>query len=179
MNARLDLIDMNMHEKLRVQQVGDKYQIPKAPYNLTLAEKRQVVTLLSKLVVPDSYSSNITRCVTLDDGKIQGMKSHDCHIFMQDLLIPTFRGILDDKVLEPLAELSLFFKQLCCKTLKVEILEEMEKNIAMTLCKLERIFIPAFFDVMVHLVVHLATEAKLAGPVPFRWQYPFERYFTS
>jgi len=53
----------------------------------------------------------------------------------------------------------------------------MEKNIVVILCKLERIFIPAFFDVMVHLVVHLATEAKLAGPVPFHWQYPFERYF--
>jgi len=140
---------------------------------LTLTEKRQVVTLLSKLVVPDSYSSNITRCVTLDDGKIQGMKSHDCHIFMQDLLISTFRGMFDDKVLETLTELSLFFKQLCCMTLKVEILGEMKNNIVVTHCKLERIFIPVFFDVMVHLVVHLATEAKLAGPVPFRWQYPF------
>jgi len=82
LKARLDLIDMNMHEKLRVQHVGDKYQIPKAPYNLTLTKRRQVVTLLSKLVVPDSYCSNINQCVTLDDCKIQDMKSHDCHIFM-------------------------------------------------------------------------------------------------
>jgi len=29
LNSRLDLIDMNMHEKLRVQRVGDKYQIRK------------------------------------------------------------------------------------------------------------------------------------------------------
>ncbi|XP_056683289.1 uncharacterized protein [Spinacia oleracea] len=51
----------------------------------------------------------------------------------------------------------------------------MEKNIAITLCKLERIFIPAFFDVMIHLPIHLATEARLAGPVHYRWMYRFER----
>lgn len=37
-------------------------------------------------------------------------------------------------------------------------------------------FPSSFFTVMVHLVVHLATEAKLAGPVHYRWMYPIERY---
>lgn len=44
------------------------------------------------------------------------------------------------------------------------------------LCKLEKIFPPAFFDVMVHLAVHLPREAMLAGPVQYRWMYPIERY---
>ena len=76
---------------------------------------------------------------------------------------------------DALVELSLFFKQLCSKALKVEVLERLEKSIAITLCKLERIFVPSFFDIMVHLTVHLATEAKFAGPVQYRWMYPFER----
>lgn len=44
------------------------------------------------------------------------------------------------------------------------------------LCKLEKIFPPAFFDIMVHLAVHLPREAKLVGPVGYRWMYPIERY---
>ncbi|PRQ38545.1 hypothetical protein RchiOBHm_Chr4g0415141 [Rosa chinensis] len=28
---------------------------------------------------------------------------------------------------------------------------------------------------MTHLPIHLAREAILAGPVQFRWQFPFER----
>ncbi|KAM3200501.1 hypothetical protein P3L10_032863 [Capsicum annuum] len=32
---------------------------------------------------------------------------------------------------------------------------------------------------MVHLVTHLATEAKLAGPVNYRWMYPIERYLGT
>jgi len=83
--------------------------------------------------------------------------------------------VLDEKALEPLVELSNYFKQLCSKTLDVNVLDQMEKDIAITLCKLERIFIPAFFDVMVHLSVHLVTEAKLAGPIPFQWMYHVER----
>ena len=31
------------------------------------------------------------------------------------------------------------------------------------------------YDIMEHLSVHLAHEAKLAGPVQYRWMYPFER----
>ena len=103
------------------------------------------------------------------------LKSHDCHVFIQDLLTPAFHGKLDNDVCEALVKLSLFFKHLCSMALKVEVLERLEKSIAITLCKLERVFVPSFFDIMVHLTVHLGTEAKLAGLVQYRWMYPFER----
>ncbi|XP_075473639.1 uncharacterized protein LOC142504741 [Primulina tabacum] len=41
---------------------------------------------------------------------------------------------------------------------------------------LERYFPPAFFTISVHLTIHLAREARLCGPVQFRWMYPFERF---
>ncbi|XP_065860184.1 uncharacterized protein [Euphorbia lathyris] len=59
------------------------------------------------------------------------------------------------------------------------MLERLELQIPITLCKLEKIFPPAFFDVMVHLAVHLATEAKLGGPVQYRWMYPIERFLRK
>lgn len=74
-------------------------------------------------------------------------------------------------------ELSLFFKELCSETLQLQVLEQLEKDIALILCKLEMIFPPSFFDVMVHLAIHLAHEAIIAGPVRYRWMYPIERYF--
>ena len=57
------------------------------------------------------------------------MKSHDCHVFMQNLVLPAFRGIVDDKVIEPLVEVSRYFKQLCSKTLTVDVLDQMETRI--------------------------------------------------
>lgn len=61
----------------------------------------------------------------------------------------------------------------------VEDVEKMRKDIVEILCKLEMIFPPAFFDVMVHLAVHLPNEVLLGGPVHYRWMYPIERYKQS
>ncbi|CAN1325054.1 hypothetical protein LINPERPRIM_LOCUS33363, partial [Linum perenne] len=41
---------------------------------------------------------------------------------------------------------------------------------------MEMIFPPAFFTVMVHLVLHLVDEVRRGGPVQYRWMYPIERY---
>ena len=32
-----------------------------------------------------------------------------------------------------------------------------------------------FFDIMVHLTVHLVHEVRLCGPIYLRWMYPFKR----
>ena len=76
---------------------------------------------------------------------------------------------------DALTELGFFFKQLCCKTLKVEEVEKMKSDIVVILCKLEMIFPPAFFDIMVHLAIHLPNEALLGGPVQNRWMFLTER----
>ena len=38
---------------------------------------------------------------------------------------------------------------------------------------------PAFFDIMIHLPVHLATEALIGGPVLYRQMYPIEQYMRT
>ena len=52
----------------------------------------------------------------------------------------------------------------------------LEANIVEILCQMETMFPPSFFDIMVHLPIHLANEIRLGGPVQFRWMYPIERY---
>ncbi|XP_023882805.1 uncharacterized protein LOC111995129 [Quercus suber] len=65
--------------------------------------------------------------------------------------------------------------RLMLKDPKQSELEKLEERIVLILCKLERFFPPAFFDVMVHLAVHLSREPILGGPVQYRWIYPIER----
>ena len=113
--------------------------------------------------------------MNLKKRKITFLKSHDSHILMQRLLPLAIRNLLPKNVCEVLIELSEFFKEICSKVLRVENLDSLEKKIALMLCKLERLFSLAFFDVMVHLLVHLPSEAKIGGPVNYRWMYPLER----
>jgi hypothetical protein len=59
--------------------------------------------------------------------------------------------------------------------LNVDHIERLEMNIIKTICKLEMIFPPSFFDSMEHLPMHLSFKAKVGGPVQYRWMYSFER----
>ena len=127
----------------------------------------------------DGYATNLSRNVSINDGKISGLKSHDCHVLLQKLLPIAIRPYFNKDLCTTLVELCSFLQKLCAKTLYVNDLEKLEEGIVLILCKLERIFPPAFFDVMVHLMVHLPREAKLARAVSYRWMYPFERYIFT
>ena len=101
------------------------------------------------------------------------MKSHHCHVFMECLLPVALRELFDH-VWRPLTKLSRYFRDLCSSSLKIDDLLMMKKNILIILCKLERIFPFGFLHSMQHLLVHLAYEAQMCGPVQYRWIYPSE-----
>lgn len=179
MKARMDLAALGIRPELHLTPKGNKFVIPSSCYTLSPAERKSFCEWLKTVKFPDGYASNISRCVNVKECKVSGMKSHDCHVLLQRILPVALRGFLASDVSSALIELGLFFRELCCKTLKLEILERLEKNIAVILCKLELIFPPAFFDVMVHLAVHLPHEAILRGPVHYRWMYPIERFLKT
>jgi hypothetical protein len=131
--------------------------------------------LVKNLKFPDGYTAGFRRAVNLDTGKLSRVKSHDYHIFMERLLPVMFHGYLDDFVWTALAELSHFYRQLCAKEIKKDMMEKLEDEIPVLLCKLEKIFPPGWFNPMQHLLVHLPYEAKIGGPLQYRWMYHIER----
>src|SRR3954468_18052941 len=78
-----------------------------------------------------------------------------------------------------LTEISQYFRELTSTTLNVGMLVQIEKDIPIILCKLEQFLPPEFFDSMEYLPVHLAYEARICGPVQYRWMYPFERFLKT
>ena len=107
--------------------------------------------------MPDGYASNISCRVNLKERKISGLKSHDNHILMQQLLPIALRGSLPSHITKTLIKLACFFRKICSKTLMVSVIVNAEADIAVTLCELEKIFPQSFFTMMVHLVMHLVT----------------------
>ncbi|XP_030936242.1 uncharacterized protein LOC115968027 [Quercus lobata] len=177
--ARLDLADMGIRSELHLQRKSDdQYTILAACFHMTSLEIDGFLQVLKDVTVPDVYASNISRRVNMKERKISGLKSHDNHILMQQLFPIALRGSLPSHVTRPLIKLACFFREICSKTLMVSDIVSSEAEIAVTLCELEKIFPPSFFTMMVHLVMHLAAEAKIGGPVHYRWMYPIERYLS-
>jgi hypothetical protein len=107
--------------------------------------------------------------------KLIQLKSHDYHIIMERLMSVMFQGYFDDAMWMVLAELSYFYRQLCAKEIMVEMMEKLEKEIPVLICKMEKKISPRFFNPMQHLLRHLPYEAKVGGPVQYRWMYHIER----
>ena len=68
-----------------------------------------------------------------------------------------------------MTEISLFFKDLCSSTLRIENLVQMAENIVVISNKMKMILQPRLFDMMEHLAIHLVHESLLGGPVQYRW----------
>ncbi|RLN36219.1 uncharacterized protein C2845_PM03G29660 [Panicum miliaceum] len=158
---------------------NDNYTLPPALYFLDKDEKKSLCQFLQRAKMPDGFSSNIRRCVDANACKVSRLKTHDYHIILQKLLPLIVRKILLEDVVMPLIQLSRFFTALCSKELVGEDLDKLSSSIKETLCRLEMVFPPVFFDIMIHLPVHLAEEAKLGGPMCYRWMYPVERYLRT
>ena len=172
LNSRLDLVEMGLRSELAPRFESKRTYLPPACYKLSTMEKKVFCQTLSQLKVPYGYSSNLRNLVSMEDLKLYGLKSHDYHALMQQFLPVSLRSILPKHVRNSIYRSSFIFNALCSKVVDVPSLDE----IVVTLCLFEKYFPLSFFDIMVHLTVHLVREVRLCGPVYFRWMYPFERF---
>nr|XP_012567360.1 uncharacterized protein LOC105851255 [Cicer arietinum] len=133
--ARKDLSLLCFRGDLEMQVLSNgKMGKPKTNYTLTSSDAKLVCKWLKDLRMPYGYASNLARCADVEKGTILGMKSHDCHVFMECLLPIAFHS-LPEFVWKPLTELSRFFKDLCCNTLRLDDLVKLNDNIPIIICK--------------------------------------------
>jgi hypothetical protein len=179
--ARVDLQALCDRPKQHMQppRSGKQWRRPRADFVLTPAQRRVALEWMQNLMFPDGYAANLRRAVNLTTQRVHGMKSHDFHIWLERLLPAMVRGFLPENIWQVLAELSYFFRQLCAKELSLTVVEALEKAAPVLVCKLEQIFPPGFFLAMQHLIVHLPYEARMWGPMQFRWCYPIERIIKT
>ena len=174
--SRLDLLEMGLRSELAPRFGLKRTYLPPACYTLSKEEKKIVLQTLADLKVPEGYCSNFRNLVSMEELKLSGLKSHDYHALMQQPLPVAIRSVLPKHVRYAITRLCFFFNALCSKVVDVPRLNDLQQEIVVILCLLEKYFPPSFFDIMIHLIVHLVREVRLCGPVYMRWMYPFERY---
>uniref|UniRef100_I1PJB6 Transposase Tnp1/En/Spm-like domain-containing protein n=1 Tax=Oryza glaberrima TaxID=4538 RepID=I1PJB6_ORYGL len=112
LNSRLDLQALGIRSDLHPIEVEDKFYLPPAPYSMTSEEKKLFCKVLNGVKFPDGYASDIRRNVQVNEKKIIGLKSHDNHVILQQLLPLAVRRILPENVSAALVRVSNFFKQI-------------------------------------------------------------------
>ena len=97
-NARKDLVEMGVHLELQPQHHGKRTYLPPLCHTLSKFETLSFCGCMRGVKVQQGYSSNIKSLVSMQDLKLMGLKSHDCHVLMQDFLSVSIRGILPKNV---------------------------------------------------------------------------------
>jgi hypothetical protein len=177
-NARKDLKDLRIKEQLWLKKQNEKEIQKPSHFWLRKEEKKMFLQTLHDLRVPVGFGSNWKNIVTEDTLELKGMKSHDYHILMQHLIPMLVQHAYRDRneIRHILKSICTFFNALCSRTIDLDKLNILERGMARSLCELEKVCPPSMFVIMMHLPIHLAYEARVCGPVYYRWMYPFERY---
>jgi hypothetical protein len=102
---------------------------PRASFVLKKNTQLLIYKRLKSLRFPDGHASNISRLVNIEDCRLYGMKSHDCHVFMQTLIPLAFRDLLSKGIWDALKEISHFFRDIYSSKLNVEHIERLQRNI--------------------------------------------------
>nr|GEV77847.1 hypothetical protein [Tanacetum cinerariifolium] len=159
-------IEKNVCEELAAKVIPEKCgtYLPPASYTMSKIKKTKFCQCLQGIKVPSSYSDNIKKLVSMKDLKLSGIKSHDCHVLMTQMIPIAIRRILPNHI--RLTKLCLFFNMIHSKVIDPEVLDKWQHDVILMLCRLEMYFPPPFFDVMVHLVSNIVREIRMCGP-PF------------
>ena len=158
---------MGIHSELLLQSIGRCTYLPLACHTLSRKEKQNFYQCLRSVKVPQGCSSSFSSLVSMQDLMLVGLKSHDCHVLMQQLLPVTIRVVLHPFVRGVLTCLCMFFNAICKKVIDPRVLDDLENEAIRLLCQLEMYIPPSFFDIMVHLIVHLVRQMRLCGLVFF------------
>ena len=70
----------------------------------------------------------------LKELKLVGLKSHDCHVLMQQLLAMAIQDIFPNKVMLAITRLCFFFDAICSKVLDPVKFDDLENEAVIILC---------------------------------------------
>ena len=96
-----------------------KKKLPVASWSLQTKEKERLLRFFHELKLPTRYSSNIRRIANMKDLKcnMSCLEAHDCHVIMTQLLPVAIRGVLLEKVQEPIIKFCSFFNAISHKVI--------------------------------------------------------------
>jgi len=121
-------------------------------------KKRTFLQIIKHLKTPTHYVIALhTRVVR--DGKLRGLKSHDYHAMMQQVLPFCLHNLMQEETHMSLINLNKVFNKIFAKVIDPNTMQVLRKEVVKTISSINKVFPPTMFDVMTHLVIHLVEES--------------------
>jgi hypothetical protein len=92
----------------------------------------------------------------MSELKMSGYNTHDFHAMLSLFLAIAIRAINHPYLKMVITRMCHFFNDISKKVIDFSELDEICKEIRVTMCQLEMCFPPLFFDMMEHYMIYLA-----------------------
>jgi hypothetical protein len=114
----------------------------------------------------------------MSELKVSGYNTHDCLIMLSLFLAIAIRAVNDPFLKMVITCMCHFFNAISKKVINIIELDEIHKEMRVTMCQLEMCFPPSFFDTMKHYMIHLADQIFVLGPMSMHHMYPYENHMV-
>ena len=94
---------------------------------------------------------------------------------MTQMLPVALRGILPPNARLATMKICAFLNIISYKAINPVHLAKLQNDMVQCLVSFELVFPPSFFNIMMHLLVHLIKEISILGPMFLHNMFPFER----
>jgi hypothetical protein len=137
LKSRRDLVQFELRPELHpISRPNGKYFLPPASYTLTAEEKNVFSQCLRGVQVLMSFSSNISKLVSMNDLSMYGYNSHDCHMMMMVFLDIVIRAIKPVHVKVIITRLCYFLNTVSQKVIGRKELNDLRAYMIETMCML-------------------------------------------
>jgi hypothetical protein len=178
-SARKDLQALERREELHPQErPNGRAYLPPGSYTCIAEEKRTICKCLHGIRVPTGFSTNIKNLVSMSELKMSGYNTHDYHTILSLFLAIAIKAVNYPYLKMVITHMCHFFNAISKKVIDVSELDELHKEIRVTMYRLEMCFPPSFFDMLEHYMIHLADQIFVLGPSYMHYMYPYEGHMV-
>jgi hypothetical protein len=110
----------------------------------------------------------------MSELKVSDYNTHDCHTILSLFLAIAIGAVNHPYLKMVIRRMCHFFNDISNKIIDVVELDEIHKEMQMTMCQLEMCLPPSFFDMMEHYMLHLADQVFVLGPMYMHHMYLYE-----
>ncbi|MCO5560062.1 hypothetical protein L7F22_013668 [Adiantum nelumboides] len=176
--ARNDLKDQNSKPNLwpLSDETRRETTYEPVPWVLT-AEEVQTINKRSQLIrTPTGYGASCRNMFTLDDKSLSSLKTHNWHNFLKHVLPLVIDGCTTQGVRNVIYRLGSLARWITSREIDKGLIPQKKRECIELFCLMEKELPTSFFDIQVHLLIHLVDEIELAGVVSARWMFWVERF---
>jgi hypothetical protein len=171
------MVQLNVMPELHlILEDNGKYTLPVASYNLQ--ERRALCTFVRGNKVPTGFSANPKKLVSMKDLSFAHYKAHDCHVMLTVFLPIAIKAIKPEFLKMAITRMCYFFSKISQKTIGKKELSDLHDFVVETQNQLEMCFTSCFFDIMVHLMIHMVHQIQALGPCYLHEMWSYERFIS-